>query len=291
MTRGAGLCVAAVICNLTLSTFAVGQQIRVADESTSDASAPQAVQEIVVTAQRRSERLQDVPISVTALTASAIENAHIDSVKDVAFLTPGLTMTTTLGTIQPYIRGVGTQNTAAGEESSVSTYVDGVYIGAVSGTNFALPDVERIEVLKGPQGTLFGRNATGGLIQVITKDPSSSAQVQLNLEGANYGTYTTKAYAAGGLGEQLAASVAAYFSDQTKGWGINRNSGEEANRSKEYLLRGKLVWNPGDNTKITLALDDEKLESDIGVNRQLLPGTVSLFGVTPAGGLYDSRYQ
>ena len=141
----------------------------------STANAPAAVEEIVVTAQRRQENLQRVPVTVTAITAGAISRANIESTTSLQQVTPGLTWSVANRSSLPYIRGIGTADGSIGNESSVAMYVDGVYIDNSVASTLELNNIERVEVLKGPQGTLFGRNATGGLIQIITKQPSQTA--------------------------------------------------------------------------------------------------------------------
>jgi len=133
------------------------------------ASAPpadQGIADIVVTAQRRSESLQKVPIAVVPISQSAIATAGVTSSLDLPRLAPGLTSspTTANSFFVPYIRGVGSNSPATGNDSSIALYIDGIYQSDKSANVLDLADIDRIEVLKGPQGTLFGRNATGGAI-------------------------------------------------------------------------------------------------------------------------------
>jgi iron complex outermembrane receptor protein len=112
-------------------------------------------------AQKRGEKLQNVPIAITALTANQLVRANIQSVSDLTLATPpSLNFSQTAVFAQPYIRGVGTDSFSPGNEASVATYVDGVYIASMNAGTFALNNIARIEVLKGPQGTLYGRNST-----------------------------------------------------------------------------------------------------------------------------------
>jgi iron complex outermembrane receptor protein len=180
--------------------------------------------------------------------------------------------------VSPYLRGVGTQNTGAGEEGSIATYIDGVYISALSSSTLAFNNVERVEVLKGPQGTLFGRNATGGLIQIITKDPSHNTSVRGTIGYANYQTVSGSVYATTGLTEKMAIDFGATGSYQGHGWGRNVSglpgvNGDRVNRDREWAVRSKLLFTPTDQLKITLAGDYAFRDSDIGISRQVLPGT------------------
>src|SRR6202035_3513388 len=129
--------------------------------SSSDAN---SLQEIVVTATRREAALQDVPITVSAFSGETLSNYRITSSADLMQLVPNLNISSQVGATVFYIRGVGQLATNAGQEPAVATYVDGVYQPTVFAALTTLSDIQRIEVLKGPQGTLFGRNATGGLI-------------------------------------------------------------------------------------------------------------------------------
>ncbi len=132
--------------------------------------------EIVVTAQRRAERLQDVPVTITAFGAEAIETKRMQAISDVAGLTPGLSFDAFPSSQpRPFIRGIGSSDTGAAGDPSVAVFVDEVYLGRPAAVAFDAFDVERIEVLKGPQGTLYGRNVVGGAISVITRRPDVDA--------------------------------------------------------------------------------------------------------------------
>ena len=131
--------------------------------------------EIVVTAQRREENIQEIPVAVSAFSAETLQSISAANVGDVSTKTPGLVSVggATGGNDGYYfIRGVGQGDFTAVQDPGVATYIDGVYLGRTSGANFELADISRIEVLRGPQGTLFGRNAVGGAINVVTRDPS-----------------------------------------------------------------------------------------------------------------------
>ncbi len=161
--------------------------------STSTAHAQQSpgwgVSEIIVTAQKRAQNLQDVPASVTALTADSLAVNRVDSIFDLDSVTPNLTLTNVpAGNTSPTfsMRGVIGLGTAPGADKGIALYVDGVYVGSGSGSGFDIADIERIEVLKGPQGTLFGRNVTGGAISITTRDPAGEFHVK---QQAGFGNY------------------------------------------------------------------------------------------------------
>ena len=147
--------------------------------------------DIIVTAQKREQRLQDVPVVVTALSAEALQNAGVRDIKDLQTLTPGLTVTSTTSetSTTARIRGIGTVGDNPGLESSVGVVIDGVYRPR-NGVSFGdIGDMERIEVLKGPQGTLFGKNTSAGVINVLTAAPTFKPSMGIELTGGNYGQY------------------------------------------------------------------------------------------------------
>jgi iron complex outermembrane receptor protein len=153
------------------------------------------VAEIVVTAQKREQSLQDVPISISAIDQNTITANRIRQVTDLSAVAPNLTVREGAGgsLIPQYsLRGIYTFGTAPGTDKGVSLYLDGVYIQNVAGSIFEFADVERIEVLKGPQGTLFGRNATGGAVSVITRNPSGQFGVQQEFTAGNYAQFRSK---------------------------------------------------------------------------------------------------
>ena len=165
--------------------------------------------DIVVTAQRRSESLQKVPVVVTAVEPEVLEARNVSTLQDLPKLTPSLTVQNQASNVTPFIRGVGSTVTGAGQAASVATYVDGVYISTLTSAAFDLDNVEQVQVLEGPQGALYGRNATGGAIVVTTKTPQPGAPISGRFR-AGYGNYDNReasAIISGGLGDMFAFSV------------------------------------------------------------------------------------
>lgn len=243
------------------------------------------IADIVVTAQKRSENLQSVPIAITALSGQQLAATGSISTADLKAVAPGLQFNTSLaGFGQPRIRGIGTTAQGPGIENPVATYVDGIYIGSSTGALFSLNDVDQVAVLKGPQGTLFGRNATGGLIQVTTKSPTQEAHMDLTATYGNFATAGGSLYATGGLTSNLAASIAVIGSDQADGWGRNLYNGKYVEKRSNWASRGKLLWKPGDSTRFTLSADYSELE---GSDPALRTIGNTVFGTTTPGGYYD----
>lgn len=222
---------------------------------TDPAAEVQALGEIVVTAQRREENLQKVPISVTAISAETAQSTGIRTADDLEVAVPSLATSKQTNAMQLFIRGVGTQGGTAGQDAAVATFIDGVYTLGVSATQFSLNNVDRIEVLKGPQGTLFGRNATGGAINIITRTPSHESHLEASIGYGNFGTQEDSLYGTVGLAEQLAADLAIYYLDQADGVGHNLVDGEKAYKQGALGLRSKWLWTPSEATKITFTGD------------------------------------
>lgn len=225
-----------------------------ASRSVSDAaSRNDGLEEIIVTAQRKNENLQDVPISVAAIGGAALAARGVTQVADLGGTIPGLVIGKGSGTMQPFLRGIGNLSTALGNESSVALYMDGVFFSRLPPALFSLSNVERIEVLKGPQGTLFGRNSSGGVIQVITKDPSHDFSGRATLGYGRFDTTEGTLYVTGGLSETLAADLSISGKYQKDGYGVNLTTGNKTGFENYFSARSKFVFDPGDDTKITLA--------------------------------------
>jgi iron complex outermembrane receptor protein len=251
-----------------------------------------SVEDVVVTAQRRVENQQRVPVSITALTAATIARANITTTAAIQQVTPGLTWTSANRSALPYIRGIGSPDISVGSESSVALYVDGIYIESSPASMLALNNIERIEVLKGPQGTLFGRNATGGLVQIITKQPSQTPHGSLDIGYANFNTLTANGYLTGPLTEHISADIAFILNDQNNGWGRNVNLDRQIDIDRTMGFRSKILFDYGD-TRFTLGGDYTHERTDIGSERNIVPGFTGrpIDGVPTQTlpGFYDSQ--
>jgi iron complex outermembrane recepter protein len=173
--------------------------------STSDNT--EGMNEIVVTAQRRSERLSDVPVSITAISSEQLSQADVETLMDISKLTPALRFDYVGPNVQPSIRGIGTSFATSGGLGNVGIYVDGFYAPNPESTDFQLLDVQSIQVLKGPQGTLFGRNTTGGAILVTTAQPSTTTSATAEAAYGSYHTQRYQGYLTTGLTDRIAVDI------------------------------------------------------------------------------------
>lgn len=233
------------------------------------AANPSGLEDIIVTAQRRNENLQAVPLTVKALTATNLAEKNITTALDIGKLVPAVNVAQSSGTVQIFIRGIGNSVDSQGNEPSNALYVDGVYYSRLVSSLFRFNNIERIEVLKGPQGTLFGRNAEGGLIQIVTKTPSpgDAPSGEISAGYGSFNTYQGSAYLSSGLGDKFAADIAASYYNN-RGFGDNVFTGGRANYERSFAVRSKLVFAPAEGTKITLAGDYSKGNTDIGIPGQ-----------------------
>ena len=214
----------------------------------------EALQEVVVTAQKRSEPLQEVPIAISAVSGDVLAAQGASSITALAEVTPGLQMSSTQGSVSPRIRGVGSN--LPDVENSVAMYVDGVYIASPAASLLSLNNIAQVEILKGPQGTLFGRNATGGALLVQTREPTEQLTSDVDVSYGNYDTTTANAYVAGGLAPGIAADLAIHASHQGEGYGRNLFTGAEVNQANLDLdLRSKWVFKPTDADTLHLIID------------------------------------
>jgi iron complex outermembrane receptor protein len=215
----------------------------------------------VVTAQRRAEPPEDVPISLTALSGAQLGQMQATDTTSLDKVVPSLVMTRTSVFSQPFLRGIG-KRSSLGVENGVATYVDGVYLASSIGSLLDLRGVDRVEVLNGPQGTLFGRNATGGVIQVVTRDPVAEPSGEVALEGGTYGEVRGDVYLSGG-NDRFAGNLAASLS-RNDGFGTNVHTGKSGQGKVDHSLaaRSKWIWRPGEALKLTLAADYQDLDQD-----------------------------
>ena len=241
--------------------------------ATAESASEGHLEEIVVTANKRAENAQKVPVAISSVTSASLEEAGVHSTADLAQTVPGLTIQNSFDGMQPHLRGIGTTAISSGNESSVATYIDGVYVANMSGALLELSNIAQIDVLKGPQGTLFGRNADAGVIQVRTKDPVQDFHFDVSATYGNYQTASTNLYVTGGLSSTVAADFAAYGLMMGRGYGVNRDSGTDIYRTKnDYGFRTKWLITPSDALTLRIAADSSTTNNNGLATFRAVPG-------------------
>jgi len=216
------------------------------------------LEEVTVTAQRRVQSLQEVPISVTAIDGDRIKEGGIMNIADVALETPNFTFTQfNVGEPQYYIRGIGNTNDSAGSDPAVGTFIDDVYIGRTGGTSMDLFDIERIEVVRGPHGTLFGKNVVGGAISIYTNRPSPEFESKIGLTVGNYDQYMLRGLVNGRMTDNLSGKFS--FSKQVRdGYVDNVVDDLVYHDADNTSMRGQMLWTPSDEVDVLFGLDYSK---------------------------------
>ena len=307
-----------------------------AQEAEADSGSASAIGEIVVTAQKRSENAQDVPIAITAFGGTALKERAVSDVSSLGALAPnvnldgGTPFSGSSAVLSATIRGIGSDDFAFNIDPGVGIYLDGVYLARTVGANQDLPDVDRIEVLKGPQGTLFGRNTIGGAISIVTHTPGDEFRVVGDITTGSYDLVKARATIdipiATGLSSSITAAVTSrsgfqrriayqgtpaemqaiansdsYLAFNHAGYATSSRQGGDNSRS----LRGKLRWDDGGSLRLTLTGDYTKQNSSAQSSSLIvvsfppgpfaptnpLPGT-GINPVDPVGGvLYAGLYN
>lgn len=247
-----------------------------------------ALEVVVVTAERRLANIQSVPLSVVAMTDEDILSLTLRDTVDLSAAVPGLQLDQQGMGATPFIRGVGAMTGAIGNEAPVSMYVDGVYLATPTASVFGLHGIHQIEVLKGPQGTLFGRNATGGVIEIVTREPEADPSAEVQLQLASDDTVRGGFYATGGLSNSIAGSVSLYGREQKHGWGTNLATGEPTFRHREHGGRAKLLWAPAAQTEIRFQASRMRRRGEDGIGYHIVPGSLGLDGQTGYAGFYNA---
>jgi iron complex outermembrane receptor protein len=213
-----------------------------------------ALEEVIVTATKRAESLQDIPVSVNAFNSETIQEAGINNAGDLAIMTPALNINVNQSPFNARmtIRGIGTAQTDPALEPSVGLFVDGVFLGR-SGLGMSdLTDIERIEVLQGPQGTLYGKNTNAGAISVITKKPNfEEFEGYVEASAGDYSMYRLTASASGPISDTLAFRLSGNV-HQRDGY-YDNSAGDDLNDADDWNIQGKLQWEPTDSLSILLS--------------------------------------
>ena len=258
-------------------------------QQTTQTEEGRTIEHIIVTAQKREQSLQDVPIVVTAVSEQLLQDTGVKDIKDLTVLTPGMTVTSTSSeaSTTARIRGIGTVGDNPGLESSVGVVIDGVYRPR-NGVGFGdLGELERIEVLKGPQGTLFGKNTSAGVINIVTKKPEFDFGSQVEVTAGNYGILEGSASITGPFNDKVAGRLFVAARERDGYLDVNRGAGprtETEDMDRDVVtVRGQLLFNVTDDFNIRLVGDySERDESCCGgpqiVRSVLAPAIDALSG-------------
>jgi len=275
------------------SLGAIAAAITVPAHAQDNASADPApagggIAEIVVTAQKRAENVQDVPIAISAFTASALRERAVGDVSAISNIAPNVTLDAgtpfsgSSSVLSAYIRGIGSNDFAFNIDPGVGIYLDGVYLARTVGANQDLLDVERIEVLKGPQGTLFGRNTIGGAISIVTRDPGDVFRLDADITTGSFGLFQARGSVDVPISDSLKSSftfgvkerggylkripypgAGNYVTDGYNGFvAAGYQTGRREGGDDAFNYRGKLKWDDGGPLKVTVSADYTDIDQE-----------------------------
>lgn len=244
-----------ITCVSLLPWGAIAQQANTGDRP--------ILEELIVTARKREQNLQDVPMGVSLLSGKAISEAQIKNAGELATLLPTLNVQSSSGpsTSSFNIRGIGTQTFSPGVDPSVSAMLDGVVLGRSGMAFLELVDVQRVEVLRGPQGTLYGKNASGGVVHIITRDPTPRLSGTVAATAIEDDEYRLDGTVSGPITESLGYRLTGSRVDDD-GWAKNVYNGDKINDTDSYTVRGKLLWQATEALELLLAADYSENECD-----------------------------
>src|SRR5690606_27513129 len=240
-----------------------------------DASARSATQldAVTVTARRRAESIMDVPVAVSAFGEEQLKDLQASDVTGLQGAVPNLNIVQGRGSANStnvFIRGIGQPDALQSFDPGVGMYVDDVYYSRINGSMFSLFDVQQIEVLRGPQGTLYGKNSTGGAIKVTTRDPFDQSGGAAELTIGDYGRQEVRAYYSGQLSETVAASIAA-ASIRNDGYVRDSVTGRHYNNDDTQAIRAKIAFQPSDTFRATLSFDHTEQDVAPTLGRPMAP--------------------
>jgi iron complex outermembrane receptor protein len=230
------------------------------------------VETIIVTAEKRAENVQDVPASVTAFSGAQLEQANIVSASDLSRFVPSFNVFTANDNRNStiVIRNLGTSGTNPGIEPDAGLYLDGVYIPAASAVLADLQDISTVEVLRGPQGTLYGRNTAVGALDINTRAPTQTPEGYVDAEVGNYGERRISGYVGGGITDTLAGRLSLYVDDHD-GYEKNLYYDSSVNNADQYGGRGRLRWTPDKDTTVDLIAYYSRVSTDGTIPAQVDP--------------------
>jgi iron complex outermembrane recepter protein len=235
-----------------------------------ESASPGPVEVVVVTARKREESLEDVSAAISVIGGDALREGVISDVRDLQYSVPGLTVGETVGAMKITMRSLGNSSNARGEDSQVAFHVDGAVVSRPEAQGLALFDAQRVEVLKGPQGTLYGRNATAGAVNVVTNKPTQALDGYLNVTGGNYQFVNVEAALGGGITDRVAGRIAGVFMDRD-GFSKNITTGNDLDDLHRWALRGQVDFQLADSVNWLVSGEYAKERDATGLFTYLTP--------------------
>ena len=252
------------LCGVAAAAFAMPVAVQAqADDASSVEDDIASGNAIIITATKREATLQEVPVAVSVTTGETIQREEIRDLKDLQTVVPSLRVTQLQSSANTnfIIRGFGNGANNAGIEPSVGVFIDGVYRSRSSSQISDLPNVSRIEVLRGPQSTLFGKNASAGIISIVTSEPSFTPEATAEVSYGNYDAIVLRGYLSGPLSENIAASIAAGYSGR-EGYNEDPASSSTTNQRDRWFVRGQMLFDNGDNFSARIIADYDSIDEN-----------------------------
>lgn len=244
-----------------------------------------AIEEVIVTAQKRAQSLQEVPIALSAFGSDTVKQLGANDFKGLTAVTPGFSVSGGSGAFpSPYIRGIGSNVTSVGSDPSIGVYIDGVYAARKGGALSDLMDIQRVEVLKGPQGTLFGRNSIGGAISITTAKPENELAGMLGVEMGNYDNRALKGMVNLPLIDDTLLLRVAGSVRKRDGWQENIPGGPDGDDRDRANGRVKLAWLPSDNVEVEFSSTWNRTD-EVATYAESVVADTSVIAGLPVGNL------
>jgi iron complex outermembrane receptor protein len=255
------------------------------------ASTSGALEEIVVTAQKREQALQDVSVAVTAMSADRLVANQVNNLQDMQTIVPSVNFGSDFNQAKLFIRGVGANTSTTGNSTSVALYVDGAVVARAEAQLTSLFDLQRVEVLRGPQGTLYGRNTTGGSVNLITAEPTRELSGYARVTGGNYSALSEEFAVSGPITSSVLFRIAG--KNETRGgFGVNPVSGQDVDDVNRRMTRGNLQFDFTDNVRLRLTGEYFRQNDSSGAVHYLrdsFPGVARLASLGAGGYAVEPR--
>ncbi len=280
-TAGSSGFARALLCGVAAMAFAAPFAAQAQDNSDGDLPAIDG-NAIIVTATKRETTLQETPVAVSVATQETIQREEIRDLKDLQTIVPSLRVTQLQSSANTnfIIRGFGNGANNAGIEPSVGVFVDGVYRSRTAAQISDLPDISRIEVLRGPQSTLFGKNASAGVISLVTAEPSFNLQGSAEVSYGNYDAIVARGYITGPIADTIAVSLSGGI-NKRDGYNVDTASNTRTNERDRWFVRGQLLFDNSDNLTIRIIGDYDSIDENCCgvVNVQSSPATGAILAL------------